>query len=357
MKPLSVVAWLTVLIPISTTTSCAHVPVPETTQYADAFRDVAAVTRDLIEDYSAARDVVAAQDAAPVGEPMAYPLQFDPNAAKTAETIPPALAGFENALRTIEEYNATLLDIANGGNDAKFLARATTITNHLDTLALLPAGLPIADIAQDVLVMISHAQNAKEFNSAISKGKPLIDQLLRHFADSTADFYRIRVGLVGAAITDIEFKQETVLRAIEDTAGKYAPPAAATELALQRAQLESEVAVLRAQIAPDSAGKPLPIGTSPFDAEAQVQIKEHVCVLRGLCAERRSLAEGLVAYHTQLREYVRLLDETRQYFDALVRATDPREIATRGHTVSSRAGKLRTEMRHARSAQAIPNLE
>ena len=66
-------------------------------------------------------------------------------------------------------------------------------------------------------------------------------------------------------------------------------------------------------------------------------------------------AVGLKVLKNKLSEYVRLLDETMQYFDALVRRTDAREIAVRGHAVSTRAQKLRTDMRHARSAQAIPN--
>ena len=179
--------------------------------------------------------------------------------------------------------------------------------------------------------------------------------MLQRLADSTADFYRVRVGLVGTTITDIEFKQETILSAVDDLAGDYTLPTAGTDLALQRAQLESKVALLRAAIAPNLAGRPLPVGPASYDAEAQARIEEQVDVLRGLCVERRSLAEGLAAYHAQLSEYVRLLDETRQYFDALVRITDAREIAVRGHAVSTRAQKLRTDMRHARGAQAIPN--
>jgi hypothetical protein len=354
MKPLSIAAWLTVLTAILVTAGCAHVPVSETTQYADAFRNVAAVTRDLIDDYAAACDAIAAQDVAPVQEPMAYPLQFDPNAAKTAETVPPALAGFENALRAVEEYNAVLLDIANGGNDANLAARATAISNYIDQFNILPAGIPIADIAHEVLVMLSRAKSAKELESTVNTAKPLIDQILQLLADSTFDFYRVRVGLVGATITDTEFQQETVLASIDDLAGKYALPPAGTELALQRAQLESEVSLLRATIAPDIAGRPLPVGSSPYDAEAQARIGEQVSVLRALCADRRTRAEALVAYHAHLGEYVRLLVETNQYFDALVRTTDPKEIAAQGHAVSTHAGKLRTEMRHARSAQAFP---
>ena len=354
MKPLSIAAWLTMLTPIFMTAGCAHVPVSETTQYADAFRDVAAVTRDLIDDYAAACDAVAAQDTPPARVPIAYPLQFDPNAAKTAETVPPALAGLENALRAVEEYNATLLDIANGGNDANLAARATGISNYIDQFNILPAGIPIANIAHEVLVMLSRAKSVKEFESTVATAKPLIDQILQHLADSTSDFYRVRVGVIGATITDTEFQQETALHSIDDLAGRYALPAAGTELALRRARLDSEVALLRATIAPDIAGRPLPVGLSPYDAETQARIEEQVGVLRGLCAERRSRAEELVAYHARLGEYVRLLDETKLYFDALARTTDPKEIAAHGHAVSTHAGELRTEMRHARSAQAIP---
>lgn len=355
MKSLSAIAWSSVLIPIFMVAGCAHVPVQETAQYADAFRDVSAVTRDVIDDYSAALDAVEVQDAASETNMPAYPLQFDPNAARAAEAVPPARAGFENALRAMEEYNASLLDLANGGSDAKIAARATAISNYLDALGAMPAGLPIADIAQQLLTMLSRAKSAKEFEVTIEQGKPLIEQLLHHFADSTADFYRVRVGLVGAAITEIEFKQETVLSAIDDLSGEYAPPIAGTELALRRAQLESEVALLRAEIAPSHAGKPLPVGSAPYDAEAQARIEEHAGVLRGLCAERQRLVESLAAYHAQLGEYVRVLDETSAYFDVLVRKTEPRDVAVRAHAVSSRAGELRTEMRSARSAQAIPN--
>lgn len=356
MKPLSIKRTSILCILLLSAAGCAHMPVTETTQYSDAFRDAAAVTGDLIDDYSAALDAMAAQDAESAPNSSAYPLHFDPNAARSAEKVPPALAGFENALHAIEEYNAALLDLANGGNDARLAARARAITNYLDHVDVFPAGLPIADIAHEVLVILSRAKSAKEFESILTKGKPLVDRLLQHLADSTADFYRVRVGLAGATITGLEYKQEAILNAIDDLARVYAVPPAGTELALQRAQLESKVALLRAAIAPNLAGRPLPVGAASYDAEAQARMEEQVEVLRGLCVERRSLAEGLAAYHAQLSEYVRLLDETRQYFDVLVRATDPKEIASRGHAVSTRAGELRADMRHARSAQAIPNI-
>ena len=355
MRTSYTIFWLFVCVPILLNAGCAHIPAAETALYADAFRDVSAVTHDLLDDYSAALDAFDAQDAKSEQPQNHYPVVFDPEIAQSSEAPPPVIAGFDYALRAIEEYNAALLERADGADDARLTARAAAIGNFISSSGIVPAGLPIADIAHEVLAMLSRANDRKEFETTLRNGKPLIEKLLLGFENATADFYRVRVGLVGAAITEIDFKQQTVLDAIEEIAGTYALPPAASELSLQRAQIETEIALLRAEIAPHHAARPLPVGPSPYDAEAQARIEEQVHVLRGLCADRRALAHGLSAYHAQLGEYVRLLDETKQYFDALARAADSREVAVRAQSVSMRAGKLRTEMRRTRSTQSLPN--
>ena len=354
MRTFYTIHCLLLFVPIFLTAGCAHIPVAATAQYTDAFRDVSAVTRDLLDDYSAALDVFTAQDKKADQQQKRYPLLFDPEVARSSEAPPPMIAGFENALRAIEEYNAALLARADGADDEAIAARAAAIGNFISSSGIVPAGLPIADIAHEVLAMLSRANDRKEFETTLRNGKPLIEKLLQGFENATADFYRVRVGLVGAAITEIEFKQQTVLDAIEDIAGTYALPPAATELSLQRAQLETEIALLRAEITPSHAARPLPVGLSPYEADAHARIEEQVRVQRGLCADRRALMDGLSLYHTQLGEYVRLLEETKQYFDALVRATGSREAAVRAQSVSMRAGKLRTEMRRTRITQSLP---
>ena len=332
-------------------------PVRETVQYADAFREVAGVTAELLGDYAAALDTIATQDAAV--RPAVYPIQFDPGAALAAESPDPAVAGFQNALGAVEAYNAALLGRAQGGDEARLAGHAAAAAKLIESLGTgaLPAGVPTADLVRELLSLLAQARTQKEFADALTRGRPIVDRILDDFVAATPDFYRVRVGIVGAALTEIEFKQETVLDELDRIAEGYAAPAAGTELALRRAQVDTEVAALRVAVAPNAAARPLPAGAQPYDDDAQRRLEEQARVLRGLCNERRSMAESLIAYHDRLAAYVRLLDETQRYFDALLKAAGPSDradAALRAHDTETHAGELRAAIRGTRSALALP---
>lgn len=336
---------------------CAHVPVRETVQYADAFREVAGVTDELLGDYAVALDMIATHDAAE--RPAVYPIRFDPDAALAAEAPDPAVAGFQNALRAVEAYDAALLDIAQGESDAHLAGHAAAAAKVIESLGIgaAPAGVPAAELVRGLLSLLAQARTQRQFADAVTRGRPIVGRILHDFVGATPDFYRVRVGIVGAALTEIEFKQETVLDEIERIAETYAAPAAGTELALRRAQVETEVAALRVAVAPNAASRPLPAGPRPYDDDAQRRLEEQARVLRGLCSERRALAEGLTAYHDQLAAYVRLVDDTQRYFDALLGASGPSErsdAALHAHDTSTKATELRAAIRDTRSALALP---
>jgi len=338
---------------------CAHLPIREVTRYASAFQDVAAVTDELLGDYSQAIDTIAAQEAAASDRQSAYPIQFNPIEALTSEKPDPAVEGFQASLRAVEAYNNALLDLAQGAPDDRLLGHAAAITHLLETLGMgaSPGGLPATEMIQTLLSLLAQAQNQKQFAAALAKGRPIVDLLLDGFVNATPDFYRVRVGIVGAAITEIEFKQESVLDELEQISRNYAPPAAGTELSLRRARVETEVAALRAAISPEAVGHPLPTGAQSYDENVQDRLEQQARVLRGLCDERRALAEGLAAYHGHLADYVRLLDETRRYFDALLKAIDSpsdSDAAVRAHDVNAKAASLRADIRESRGALALP---
>ena len=347
------------LLILAVVCGCAHVPVRETAQYADAFHDVAAVTNDLLSDYAAATDSVAARASAASNRPAVYPIQFDPAAALSADTPDPAVLGFQRALGAIEEYNAALLDLAQGGGDERFAAHAQRASKLIEALGIgtSPAGVPATELVRELLSLLAQAHTRKQFTDALERGRPVLDKLLQGFIDATPDFYRVRVGIVGAAITEIEFKQETVLDELDRIAQDYAPPAAGSNLALCRAQIESEVAALRLAVSPDAVVRPLPTGPRPFDSAAQDRLEEQVRVLRGLCTDRKALAAGLASYHQHLSEYVRLLNEARGYFDALLRAAGKgggADLAVHTHDIQAQSSKLDRAVRESRSALALP---
>ncbi|NUM52455.1 MAG: hypothetical protein HUU46_02315 [Candidatus Hydrogenedentes bacterium] len=350
---LAVPAMLILLV----TCGCAHLPAQETTRYADAFSEVAAVTEELLSDYSTALDAVSAQERLAAGPPASYPILFDPAAALAIEEPDPAIVGFHNALLAVSEYNALLLDRVHGANNEGLAGRAASASKLIDALGLGASPYAASELVESLLQMIASARNRHEFADAVTKGRPIIDAILQNFADATTDFYRVRVGLVGAAITEIEFKQLTILSEIEHISSGFAPPMAGSDLALRRAQAETELAALRLVVSPNAVLRPLPIGARPYDGDVQSRIEEHIRVLRGLCAERDASIEGLTNYHRQLSSYVRLLDDTRRYFDVLSKSGDGTansDAIAAGREVDAGARHLRDDIRSNRSAALLP---
>ncbi len=342
-------------VPIMLLSGCAHTPVREAVAYTDAFQNVALVTEELLGDYAVAVDTIEKENAADANLQPSYPIQFDPGAALSAKSPDPAVVSFQNSLRAVDAYNGVLLDLARGQSDAGLQRNAATVERILESFGIGAA--PMADVVQNLFTLIAQAHNRKQFADTLRKGRPMVDAILQNLVDATPDFYRVRVGLVGAAVTDIEFKQETTLEELDRIAQEYASPASGTELALRRAQVETEVAVLRAAISPDSAGRPLYTGARTYDIGAQERLEAQARVLRGLCEDRRAMADGLTDYHAQLADYVRLLDDTRRYFDALLAAIDTSknsDAALRAHNLSSDAADLRNDMRETHSALALP---
>lgn len=351
-----------VVLAIVAISGCAHVPVRETVHYADAFDDVASVTEVLLSDYSAAVDALAAQEAGGRRESASYPLRFDPDAALTVEEDDPAIAGFQHALLAVLEYNAVLVDLARGADDVVLGKHAATASKLIESLGLgaSPYAAPATELVQTLLPLIAHSRNRHEFTAAVTKGRPAIDAILQGFTEATPDFYRVRVGLAGVAITEIEFDQLSILDEIDRVAGEFAPPTPGTELALRRAQAESDLVALRLAVSPNAPVRPLPVGTRAYDDATQGRIEEHIRVLRGLCNERAASVEGLIRYHELLASYVRLLDDTRGYFDSLLRSLDANgtnEAIATARAVAANARGLHNDMRNARSASLLPRAE
>lgn len=338
---------------------CAHMPVREAMQYADAFGDVAAVTQELLSDYEAAVAALDAQTSATTNRRSTYPLQFDPVQALNADDPDPVMFGYRNALHAIEECNALLIELANGANDTAIQRHAKAAARALESIpgAAGPGGPAIGAMAGELLTLLAHARDRRHVAELLNDCRPSIEGILQGFMDATPEFYRVRAGLIGVEIAAIEFQQEVVLAELDRIAAEYAPPSSGSILALRRAELETEIATLRAEVSPGASPHPLPNGTRPYDQEAQERLQHHANMLRDLCAQRRARVEGLTEYHNRLSAYVRVLDTAKTYFACLQRtinsppkpadAPDVRELETQ-------ARALRSSVRAARSASGLP---
>jgi hypothetical protein len=137
-------------------------------------------------------------------------------------------------------------------------------------------------------------------------------------------------------------------RSINTLTARYAPPAAGSPLLSDYLALAAEYRRLSTQLNP-AEPQSFGAGAQPYDSNANDELRGLVTALRAIGQQEQKIVDDLNAFHAHLVDYVRLLEQTDKYLDAvgeaLERPADVDALAAQildlGSTIRRDGGDLR----------------
>jgi hypothetical protein len=338
---------------------CAQLPVEEVRRYSGAFEQVRGVTETLIEDFDNARKEVNRQRVA-VAAPR-FPATFDPNtflvAAKRSEDVAARYA----ALDAVSKYNQALVALADGRGIESAKAAVGSVLGS--AAVFLPQIGVAAPIVSAVIVAVERARTQTEFVRAYrevthpdpacaqstpsakpgvvvggvanaAQCGPLIKAIFAILIADTTQYYDQHVTF--ALRRSDQIKQpgaRTLSRSINTLTARYAPPAPGSPLASEYLTLAAEYQRITAQFDPTEP-QSFRAGKETYDVDAQNELRGLIAGLREIGRQEQKIIDDLNTYHARLIDYVRLLEQTYAYLDAVGEALE------RPADVDALAGKV-----------------
>lgn len=308
-KPIFYCALFMVLI------GCAHLPQREVKIYVDAFAEVGKITELLFEDYARAKAFQLTLKRSG-SKPTRLPLVFEPSAViKEKNTVEDRRA----AIGVVTSYNNMLLALAEGRSVDAVRKDLGQLGMLVDIAAggSLPALGIIKEVATEAIALAEKARSRAEFvrafRAATGSRRPVIPAILDFFVEDTKSYSAIRKVLISEKITRVNSKFGSLARTLFNLAKTYKAPSPGKPLAAERANLESEYNNMNRQINPAAKYIQFEVGNQSYDVAVHQKLENLIAPMRDLAEEEQKLVDQLNAYNARLREYVLLIEKTKDY--------------------------------------------
>lgn len=365
---------------------CAQLPVEEVKRYSASYEQVRAVSETLIEDYAKARTASKPPASPTTGVPPRFPATFDPNdhlaGAKRSDAISARLA----ALDAVSKYNQALVALADGRGVESAKATVGTVVGGVASLLSIGIATPVVtavfgaiekvrtqaefvkayrEVRSPDPACISAAQDTSQAKVTID-GKelpvpkldnvrdapqcgPFIKSIFAVLIADTANYYDQRVVLAGRRSDDVKEPGTRLLsRSINTVTARHAPPAVGSPLLPGYLALAAEYRQLSTQLQPKEP-QSFGAGTEPYTGSANDELRGLVAGLREIAQREQKIVDDLNAFNARLGDYVRLLEQTEKYFDAvgeaLERPADVDALAVKAFDFGSAIRRDGTDLR------------
>ena len=309
-------------------------------------------TETLIDDYDTARK--AAKRAKEPTPQARFPSTFEPEQFLSAARRSDDIAARRAALEALSSYNQALAGLAEGRGVESAKATASSFVGLAAVFA--PALGIAAPLVATVAGAVERARTQAEFVRAyreatspdpscagsaaqptstadsiarVASGTspstskplscgPLLSAIFSFLIADTRTYYEQRVVL--ANVRREQVKQPTtrlLSRRINELTGRHAPPVAGAPETAEYLALAAEYRQLSVQLIDPKQPESFGSGKLPYDSAAHAELRGVVAGLRQIGEQEQKIVDELKAYYARLGDYVRLLEQTQSYLDAV----------------------------------------
>lgn len=349
---------------IALLSSCAQIPTKQLTSYTQAFAQAQSASEQVLLDFDQAlKEARALQRAlnpaaAAPTPPSPYPRTWVDASKDAGAGVPDDIEARRRAFKVVADYNAVLVQLAEGKSVEEVKASASGLLTSADKLltvvsgAGIPALSSVTGIVSTLIGLFEKARLREEFVQAVQKGAPIVQQILDALIADIGSHYDARVSVLNRERVRALAGMRSAAESAASIVAKHGVPDGDRDKI--EAAVNDKLAVAR------SEGVRLPVKLStggksaPAYAElAKAQVQDELNTLDRMSktyVENVAAAKSLGA---MLGGYRKLLEAAQASMKALVKSLDePVDLAASTDELLSVAFALRRDLAGLRTALA-----
>ena len=287
--------------------------------------------------------------------PTTFVLPVDSNVPKTKTEK--ALAGSQQALVAIREYNYALVALAEGHSEGEVRERAMQLGGAIETLVTLtgssiPGLSAITEVGSKIIKLAQDAKNREQLEQAVKEGREPIGVIMTALEKQTPEMYRLSVVGTKQGQTKLKDDIRRAAFALKTFIPRHGPPAD-SGLAGKMAAFQKELSNIGEGTRTRGA-MPIPFpytnGKPPYDRTAHVETMVFMEAIRTSGQKYAELVAKQNAYYYLMSKYVATLRQTWSSLDLVAASlTKPVDLRSEVDRLLKVAFELRDAMAEFRN--------
>lgn len=341
---------------------CAQIPTKQLSSYTQAFTQAGTASEQVLLDFDQglkdARSLQRALQppAAAPSPPAPYPRTWADASKEAGAGVPDDVEVRRRAFKVVADYNAVLVQLAEGKSVEEVKASASGLLTSADKLltVVTGAGIPglssLTGIVTTLVGLFEKARLREEFAQAVRKGSPLVQQILDVMIADIGSHYDVRVVVLTRDRLRALAGMRTAAETVQAIATKH--NVADGDRDKLEAAVNEKMAVARAE------GVKLPVKvvsggrTAPAYSElAKAQCHDELVTLERLSKSYVDNVAAAKSLAAMLNSYRKLLETAQSSMKALVKSLDePADVAASVDEMFAVAFALRRDLAGFRAA-------
>lgn len=343
---------------------CAQIPVTQLSSYTQAFSQAQSASEQILLDYDQtlkeARAFLRARQAPAAADAPAapYPLTWAEASNNASTRVPDDIEVRRLAFKVVADYNAVLVQLAEGKSVQEVKVGATGLLASADKFLIVAkgAGIPglssITSIVATLSELFEKARLREEFVQAAQKGAPVVQRILDALIADIGSHYDARAALLNRE----RVRTVAAMRSAAESVQKIAAQnnVAAAELDRLEKTVNEKLAAARDEI----PVLPVKIGgggpaAAIYSPVAQAQVRDEENTLDRLSKTYADNVGAMKSLGGALDQYRKLLQTTQASLKAMVKSlSEPVDLAANADEILSIVFALRRDLGELHAARA-----